>query len=125
MAGYASEDLLINKTQIAVGASETNTVITNPFRASHEDSMAMMVNVVCTSVSVTNAITANLQDSIDGGTTWADVKTVTISADGTFEIEVNAWDGGDTIMHPLLRVTVDSGASDAVDVDNVWVTRRR
>ena len=45
MAGYASEDLLINKTQVAVGASETNTPVTNPFRASHDDSMAMMVNV--------------------------------------------------------------------------------
>ena len=125
MAGYASEDLLINKTQVAVGASETDTLIANPFRASAEDSMALMVNVVCTSVTVTNAITANLQDSIDGGTTWADVKTVAIAGNGTVEIEVNAWDGGDTIMHPLLRVTVDSGVGDAVDVDNVWVTLRR
>ena len=124
MAGYLSRDLLINKTQIAVGASETNTPITVPFRASSEDSMAMIVNVVCTSVTGTNAITANLQDSYDGGTTWADVKTVAISGNGTFEIEVNAHDGSDTIMHPLLRVTVDSGVSDAVDVDNVWVTRR-
>jgi len=124
MAGYQSKDLLINNTQIAVGASETNTPITVPFRASAEDSMAMIVNVVCTSVTVTNAITANLQDSYDAGTTWADVKTVAISGNGTFEIEVNAFDGSDTIMHPLLRVTVDSGADDAVDVDNVWVTRR-
>lgn len=125
MAGYTSEDLLINLTQVAVGASETDTPVTVPFRASHEDSMAMMVNVVCTSVTVTNAITANLQDSYDGGTTWADVKTVAISGNGTFEVEVNAWDGSDTIMHPLLRVTIDSGVGDAVDVDNVWVTRRR
>ena len=123
MAGYQSKDLLINNTQIAVGASETDTPITVPFRASAEDSMAMIVNVVCTSVTVTNAITANLQDSYDAGTTWADVKTVAISGNGTFEIEVNAFDGSDTIMHPLLRVTVDSGADDAVDVDNVWVTR--
>jgi len=125
MAGYASEDLLINKTQIAVGASETDTPITNPFRISAEDSKALMVNVVCTSVTVTNAITANLQDSVDGGVTWADVKTVAIAGNGTVEIEINAHDGSDTLVHPLARITVDSGVSDAVDVDAVWVTRRR
>lgn len=124
MAGYTSRDLLTDKTSIVIGASETDTVVTRNFPITHEDSKSMIVKVEVTTTTITNAVTANLQDSWDGGTTWADVKTVSITGDGAFEIEVNAIDGADTLMWPLGRITIDSGVDDAATITNVWVTRR-
>ena len=124
MAGYTSRDLLTNGTSIVVGASETNTVVTNTFKISDADAKTMLVKIEAITVTSATAITANLQDSWDGGTTWADVKTVAIAADGAVEIEVNTLDGGDTLMWPLGRVTIDSGSGDAATITNVFVTRR-
>lgn len=124
MAGYTAKDLLTDKTNIVIGASETDTVVTRNFKISNGDSKSMLVKVEAITTTIGTAVTANLQDSWDGGTTWADVKTVSITGDGAFEIEVNALDGADTLMWPLGRVTIDSGSGDAATITNVYVTRR-
>jgi hypothetical protein len=125
--GYSQRDMLLRGAQVAVGASETDTVVTNTFAMSPEDSKFCLIRIVCTSVTVTNAISAELEHSWDGGTTWLTLGTdddVSISGNGTFEIEHNHENTNSQLTWPLCRVTVTSGVSDAVDVDAVYVTRR-
>ena len=125
MAGYTIKDRLINTTAIAVGASETDTVLTSEFKISHEDSMALLVRLDTSAVTVTNAITAKLQSSFNGGTTWVDSNTVSITGNDSYQIEINAYQGTpDVILWTLARVVITSGVSDAATVDNVYVTTR-
>lgn len=124
MAGYTIKDRLIDKTTIAIGASETDTPVTRHFQITHEDSKHLLVRVEASSTTVSTGITAKIQHSFDGGTSWIDGKTVAISGDGDFGIEVNVSDGSDALMWPLGRIVVSSGSGDAADIDAVFMSNR-
>ena len=116
---WRSREELLNKTQVAVGASETNTVISEIF--SIMDPLTILIDIVCTSVTVTNGITAKLQVS-SGNDEWEDSKTVSITGNDTFTIDTNITDDAANLpLRPLGRVVVTSGVADAVDVDGVRV----
>jgi hypothetical protein len=124
---HQSKDLLKNGAQVAIGASETNTPITGVFSVSAEDSKYMLIYLTASSTTVTNAITAKLQTSYDGGSNFIDVGSaaqVSITGDGDFEITHMFEESNDRLLWPLARVVITSGVSDAVDVDAVYVTRR-
>lgn len=123
MAGYRTNNSIRTGASISCAASST-TVIRDPFKVSEHDAMNILVAVAFTSVSVTNAITLKLQDSHDGGTTWADVQTQAVSADTTYEVENNMTAGTDTMMWPLARIVVVTGVGDTCDVDACYVTER-
>ena len=125
--GYTVENVLKGGAQVAVGASETDTVVSNDFRMSAEDSKFLLVRIDTSSVTVTNAVTANLQHSWDGGTTWEDLGSgsqVSIAGNASYQIEHDYAASNTSLAWPLARIVVTSGVSDAADIDAVYISRR-
>lgn len=120
-----SKEMLLNNTQVAVGASET-TVISEVFHA--QDPLHLLVDIECSSTTVTTGITAKVQDSVDNSTwnTKGSEGNVSITGDGTFTIRLlaeNSSDQAELPLRPFVRIVVTSGSSDAVDIDSVMVSR--
>ena len=126
MAGYGIYEFLERETSITLGASET-TQITAPFKISAADSLFMLIRVTASAVTLNTAITAKLQHSWDGGTTWAETGSddqVSITGNGTFEIAHNHENTNSQQLYPLARVVITTGITDAVTADSVLITRR-
>ena len=125
MFSWKSNDELLGGASVAVGASETDTPVSEVFFV--EDPNSMLVELTCSGVTVTTGITAKLQESMDK-TNWSDKSAtgqVAISANGRFFIRLSAYNDSNSDM-PLadaLRVVVSSGAGDAVTVDSVKVAK--
>lgn len=127
---WTSREMLLNGTSVSVGASETNTVVSETFRVG--DPRYIVVDIECSSTTVTNAITAKIQDSSGNSSAAAAVwntkgtqGNVSITGDGVFSIVLmieNSSDQAELPLRPLCRVVVTSGVSDAVDIDSVRVS---
>lgn len=128
--GYTSKNEQLRGASVVIGASATDTVVSNVFRLSQMDSLNFLCIVKAASVTSTTGITAKLQHSHDGGTTWADVGNraqATIAANGNATISIVATDSSDAAQLPLWtlgRVVVSTGADDAVTITEVWVAKR-
>jgi hypothetical protein len=110
-----------------LGASETDTVVTKDFRLSGEDSKFLLIRLDTSSVTVATAVTANLQHSWDGGTTWEDLGSgsqVSITGNDSYQIEHDYAAANTSLAWPLARVVVSTGSGDAATVDAVYVSRR-
>lgn len=125
--GYTVENVLKGGAAVTLGASETDTVVSETIRMSAEDSKCMLVRLDTSSSTVATGITANLQHSWDGGTTWEDIGSgvqVSLTGDATYQMELEHTAANTTLAWPLCRVVVSSGSGDAITVDAVYVTRR-
>lgn len=125
--GYTVENVLKKGTAQVIGASETSTVVSEVFRMSAEDSKFCLIRLDTNTVTVTNAVTADLQHSWDGGTTWEDVGTgaqVAIAGNNTYQIEMDYAAANTSLVWPLARVVINSGVGDAATVAAIYVTRR-
>lgn len=128
--GYSLRDVLLNGSSVTLGASETDTVVSNTFSLSAADSLEFKVRIKTSSTTVTTAITANLQHQWEESEGFADVGNqaqVSITGDGWFEFKMsvhNSTDEAQLPIAPLGRVVVSSGTSDAVTIDKVLITRR-
>jgi hypothetical protein len=125
--GYSARNYLKKGATITLGASETDTVVSEVFRVSAGDSLYLNVYLTADNTTVATGITANLQHSYDGGTTWLDVGSnsqVSITGDADFQIKHKFDETNDQVMWPMGRVVVSTGAGDAADITAVRVTRR-
>lgn len=125
--GYTVEDMLLPSGAVTLGASETDTAVTKVFKLSGEDSKFLLIRLDTSSVTVTNAVTANLQHSWDGGTTWEDLGSgsqVSIAGNASYQIEHDYAASNTSLAWPLARVVVTTGVGDAATVDAVYVSRR-
>ncbi len=126
-SGYLTKNYLQNGTAVVIGASETDTVVASSIARAAEDSMVTVVAVTSSAVTSTTGITATIQSSFDGGTTWEDSDdasaAVAIAANGTIYLYHFA-DASTKPLGPVARVAVTSGASDAATIDSVYVSRR-
>ena len=121
MAGYTAKEELLGATTQTLGASVTAQAVTGEFRFSNPDSLNELVDVRAASVTVGGGITAKLQDSWDKST-WFDVKSVAITADGSFQIRTNVQTTADQAVLPTRtfgRVVVTTGAASAVSITRV------
>lgn len=129
---YAKNQILVTALGAGkvLGASETATVVSREFRISAADSLNFRMAIKVSTVTVAAAVTAKLQHSWNGGTTWAAVGNraqVAITADGVFEISLVATDTSDAAqlpLYPLARLVCDTGGGDAVTFDEIWVVHR-
>lgn len=125
--GFSVRDYLLQGSSVTLGASETDTVVSFNFPMSAEDSKFCLIRLDTSAVTVTNAVTANLQHSWDGGTTWEDVGSdsqVSITGNASYQIRHLHTNSNATETWPLARVVITTGASDACTVDAVYVSRR-
>lgn len=116
---------------VTIGASETNTALTNVFPISAQDSRTITVDIVYDDAVAATGITAKLQTTFDNGTNWIDSGTVAITgavATTTVKtIDLDIAIAGDQALLPLRargRVVISSGAGDSATIDEVWVSRR-
>lgn len=127
--GYSFKNELIRGSSVTIGASATNTVVSNVFRITASDSLYFLAKLKSTTTTSTTGITAKLQESYDGST-WEDVGNraqVTITTNGTWEISLIATDSSDAAqlpLWPLGRLVVSTGADDAVTITECWISRR-
>lgn len=124
------KNVLKGGASVAVGNSETDTVVSDPWVISHEDSLALAFEVTAASVSGTGAI-VKLQQSFDG-TNFADVDAtnakVTISGNGRFSLGVNASNSNladNMPLAPWIRFVCTTGGSDAATITKILVTTTR
>ena len=125
---YGVDNMVPARGAITLGASETDTVVSEVFDMSNEDSKYSLIRLDTSSVTVTNAVTANLQHSWDGGTTWEDIGSgvqVSITGNNTYQMELDYSAANSSLAWPLARVVVTTGVGDACTVDAVYVSRRR
>jgi hypothetical protein len=126
--GFSVRDYL-DSNNASVSASST-TAITRSFPMSSEDSRNCLVQVTFSLVEETNAITLTLQDSYDGGTTWAAVKSATAVATTkgvqtlTFDTKANTGDGDYVVVYDTSgtawAVAADKTGSSAEPTGAIW-----
>lgn len=109
----------------AVPQSQSNVPISENFQINDAGRLNILIAIVTGDVTVGTAITAKLQTSLDGGTTWKDAKTVTLAADTTtYDISLNVQVTGDQTylpLRPLGRIVVSTGSGDTSNVTAVYV----
>lgn len=116
------KNMVLKGTAQAVAASQTKQVVSDTIEGlSTEDSKVFQVVIEVSGHSGT--VTGVLQDSPDGSN-WSDVKTVSITGDGQFEIANNVYNGTDAPMWNQARVCITTAAASGVTVDKVIVSRR-
>ncbi len=134
MSTTQAKSYLLGGASQTVGASATDTPVSAPFNITARSSLeGLRVDLAVSSATATTGITAKLQHSYDGGTTWDDVDAtiakvaVTTTASALrFSIPLNARDSTDSPVFPLRplgRVVVSSGLSDTVTITDVRVTQ--
>ena len=126
--GHSVRDYL-DANNASVLASAT-TAITRSFPISSEDSRNCLVQVTFSLIEETNAITIALQDSYDGGTTWANVKSATSIATTkavqtlTFDTKANTTAGDYVVIEDTSgqawAVAADVTGSDPEPTGAVW-----
>jgi hypothetical protein len=127
--GYSLRDYA-KSGGVTLGASETATVVSSEFPMSAADSLNFVVRIKTSDTTVTNAVTAIVQELWSSTDTWTAVGSqaqVSISGDGWFQITCNIENSSDEAQlptAPLCRVVVTTGVDDAVTIDNVIVSRR-
>lgn len=119
-----SRQILLNNTNQVIGASETNTVVSEVIRI--HDPSRLIMSIVAESGTYAAGITAKIQDSYDKKTwfTKGSGGNVALTSDTTFDInllETVAGDQAELPLKPYVRVVVTSGAGDAVTISSIWV----
>ena len=124
MAGFNNKDFLSKVESIAVIASQTKQAVVNKFRISELDSKEIRVQITSSSVTVTNAITAGLETSYDGGLTWTSVDTQAIAGNGDVSMTFSYVAGTNNALGATGRVVITTGVGDVVTIDKIWITQR-
>lgn len=120
--GYVNNKSMVPDTGIVCPESAT-TVLTQ-FRISDRDSLHFQAYVTVSDTTLTTAITLKLQDSPDNGTTWRDIDSASITADGSYQVENLLFATYTYVMWPQARLVIVTGATDTTTVDSVYITRR-
>lgn len=110
-----------------IGASVTDTVISDEFNISDHDSLYFRARVKTSATTVAVGITVKLQTNSHKDGTWLDSKTVAVTTNGTFEIKLLPEVAGDQTFLPLLglgRLVITTGAGDAVTIDSLHISKR-
>jgi hypothetical protein len=118
MNGYPAKDRALG-TSVVLGASLTNSPISQEVPVTAGGSRNMVVAVLAT--AVTGTVDLMLQTAVSDA--WVDVKAATISAAGYAYIRVNVQTTADQAVLPLLgkvRVVATTGGGEALTVSNVW-----
>ena len=123
---WTSRNILINSTEVAIGASETNTIISEVERITGDPTRLIIdIRAPQADTTIVNGITAKIQTSSGNGV-WVDNKTVAIADDADiYVIKLLADIAGDQTflpIRPLLRVVVSSGVGDTTDIEYVIIT---
>jgi hypothetical protein len=119
-----SQQILLKGVNQVIGASETNTVVSEKIRIHNPGRIVM--DITAASGTYSAGITAKIQDSYDGLTwfTKGSAGNVALTSDTTFQInllEQVAGDQAELPLKPHVRVVVTSGAGDAVTITSIWV----
>lgn len=110
----------------AIGATVTDSAISEPFPITADGALHMLIGIKLSAITDTTGLTAKLQTSIDGGTTWQDSKTAALEATGWTFIRLMVEDADDQQYLPLGvtgRVVITTGADDAATVSAVRVVQ--
>ena len=120
---WLDTNVLLHNTTVEVGANASEVEISEEFTL--DDPLHLAVDIVASSVTVTNSITVTLQTK-SGSTDWIDSKTAAILGNGVTSLTLLAEVTGDQDYLPVrkrCRLVIDTGASDAADIDAVVVTK--
>lgn len=130
MAGSSAKwfdtELLLDNTKQAIGASETDTIVSEEFTIDNPEMIIIDIQALQSQTTVATGITAKLQVS-SAGRGWVDSKTVSIADNADwYTIKIHPNTSSDDAFLPLRkrgRVVVSSGSGDSTRIDSVIVTR--
>lgn len=120
---WQDSDELLAQTQQSVAAEATTQAVSEVFTV--DDPTCLVVDVVISGLTLTNAINVILQTRSCGGT-WINAKSADPTDDGITSITLLETVADDQEFLPLrkqCRVVVTTGVDDVLDIDNVIVTR--
>ena len=130
MSSLVQREMILNGAPQTVGASVTNTVISNVWEVDEYMAKNVSIQITTTSQTVTTAITVKLQHSYDG-TNFTDVGSpcqvsITGSA-GRFFIDAIEGVSADAAVMPIrpkARLVVTTGSSDSVVFSSLIVVAK-
>lgn len=119
-----SRQILLASTSQVIGASETNTVVSEVL--SIHNPSRILVDITASSTTIATGVTAKIQDSSDKSTwfTKGSAGNVAIAGDSTYSINLLDTVTGDQAelpLRPFVRVVITSGAGDEATIDSVMV----
>lgn len=128
MSSFIFVERIKDKASQSVLASAT-TPVTSSFPMSDLDAKDISVVVKYDDAAVTNGITAVIQTSHDGGTTWTSHTSVVITAATATETRkyLHMNEVVSTTDFPLFsrgRIAIVTGVGDTATIDSVYVSRR-
>lgn len=128
--GFGIEDKIKNSVDGVSCSASATTAITNNFGISSEDSRNIDIAIDFSSMEEVTGITVALQDSYDGGTTWANVKSATAVTTVakvdtlTFPAKAGATDGDFVVIYDSGNVawgiSLDTTGSAAEPTAALW-----
>lgn len=124
MSGYTQKNRVLRGASVSLGASETNTPVTDAFPLSKEDSLNFLAQVKLSALTQTTGVTFKLQHAADGET-WMDVGSsseaagVSKSADcGVAEVSTTTWPAfAGAAQADYLHLTAQDGTTFAIWLD--------
>lgn len=128
MRGYAvTDEKKITTGNIEVDELQTDVVISNIVRI-HDPNVLAVEVTFATGVTVADAISLKIQDSMDG-VIWTDKKTASVSnADTSERLTIDSFVAGDVThlpLFPMIRVCITTGTGDSAEISKVMVGRMR
>lgn len=125
--GFGVLPILKQGATQAVAQNQTKQVVSGEATpCSAGDTEITQVFLTLSSTVVATSVTAYLEDTHDGGTTWNTVASASISNGATSaEIVHNIHDGAADPMWPVCRVSITTGAGDSLNVTACRISRRR
>jgi hypothetical protein len=114
------EQLKNGAASVTVAASQTASVLADPFDISGYDAEFLILDVTISAITVTNAISVILQDTLDG-VYWENRLTITPTATGTAPM-FHQFDSNGGTLRPRCRLVATTG--DTLTVTEVRRTKR-
>lgn len=118
--GFTVNNIKIQKPTFP--ASQTKAQTSDLFRLSHEDSKHLAIQVKAS--AVTGTVTAYLQTSIDGGSTWREDASVVVVNTSPVLLEYYYEVESHVTLFPLARLVITTAAESTVTVESIKATRR-
>lgn len=127
--GYVNNNLIKGKQSSVACTASTTNVISDPIHISGEDSRNILVHVTFSIVEETTGMSVALQDSVDNGTTWANVQTSNVATTAavqtlTFDTKANTGDGDYVVVETTdgtqYAVAADATGSSAEPTGAIW-----
>lgn len=127
MGGYVMKGKVLAGAAVSVGASQSNSVVSELIQISEADSLHFRADFLVSAVSGTIAAKLQTSDTPGDSNSWVDAKSVNITGTGRTAYTLLAEVSGDQQYLPLktfARFVVTTDGGESITIDQIEVKSR-